>query len=110
LVSKSKDIILSDICPFKKTPSHQTVIKIYITDTYYDINNDKWNFKNFIVIRSKKVPGELDPYPVDGSFQGEYIAAKDKVKNRSRRLTDSRGFDWFKYDLRDAMKFYDMKW
>ena len=77
---------------------------------FYDINNDKWNFKNFIVIRSKKVPGELDPYPVDGSFQGEYIAAKDKVKNRSRRLTDSRGFDWFKYDLRDAMKFYDMKW
>jgi hypothetical protein len=77
---------------------------------YYYINKNKWNFKNFDVIRSKKLPGELDAYTFDGSFQGEYFAAKGKVKNRSKRLADSRGFRDLKYDLLDAMKLFDPKW
>jgi hypothetical protein len=77
---------------------------------FYDLNKDIWLFRIFKASKSKNLPDELDDYPHE-TYQGEqFLARKREVKNLDRSFVNDWGLDWFKMDLLDAMKYFDMKW
>lgn len=94
-----------------KNTGVNTIADLIRSPRFFDIIKDIWHFKNFKDTRSKNLPGELDPYTYSELFQREHFEARNSgVKNLDRFVVDAKGLKWFKEDLLNAMKYFDLKW
>lgn len=79
-----------------------------ISCKFYELNKDVWQFKKFE--GSNRLPGELDFYLADGTYQGEYIANRKIKKIPKKYRVDVEELARLKDELLDAMRSYDVRW
>lgn len=79
-----------------------------ISCKFIELNKNVWQFKKFE--GSNRLPGELEFYPTDGTYQGEHVANNKIKKIPKKNRVDVEELARLKDELLDAMRAYDMRW